>query len=89
MAGDDRVRAEASTEAMTDEHVAELWSAFKAGKLVVCPRDEDAMAVAVDGAMGAYRLICVGCGHATPWFEAKASGVRIRGMSSRPPPGNG
>lgn len=82
------VRAADSSEAMNEEHVTALWSAFKEGKPVICSRDENQMAVAVDGAMGLYRLICVGCGHSTPWFEAKMRGVRIRGMSSRPPPGS-
>lgn len=75
-------------EGMTEEHVAALWSAFKEGKSVVCPRDGDKMAVSVDGSMGLYRLVCVGCGHATPPFESRLQGVRLRGMSSRPPPNN-
>jgi hypothetical protein len=84
----DGVRAADSAEAMTEEHVLALWSAFKEGKTVVCPRDGNNMAVAVDGAMGLYRLVCVGCGHSTPPFEARMNGVRLRGMSSRPPPGS-
>lgn len=72
---------------MTEEVVRELWHQFRAGKEVSCPSDHMPMAVAVDGAMGCYRLVCVTCGTATPWFEAKGETVRVRGQSSPPPLG--
>lgn len=84
---EDPVRAEADADAMTLEHVTELWDAFRSGRAVICARDAIAMAVCIDSTIGAYRLVCVACGHATPWFEsAPSTGVRLRGMSSRPPP---
>ncbi len=84
---DERVRAERSQEAMSSEHVTWLWEGFRAGQPVDCPRDENLMAVAVDGSSGAYRLICVGCGHATPWFESKpGETIHLRGRTSMPPP---
>jgi len=70
--------------AMTDELVHELWQAYRAGKEVACPADQKAMAIAIDGSMGCYRIVCVTCGYATPWFEAKGDGVRVRGHSSPP-----
>jgi hypothetical protein len=84
---DELVRAEADADAMTLEHVSGLWDAFRSGRPVICTRDEVAMAVSVDSTIGAYRLVCVACGHATPWFESKpGQGIRLRGLSSRPPP---
>ena len=68
---EERVRAERTAEAMTPDHVTWLWEAFRSGRPVDCPKDEDLLAVAVDGSAGAYRLVCVRCGHATPWFESK------------------
>jgi hypothetical protein len=72
---------------MTDDAVRDLWHAYRAGKEVPCPADGHAMAMAVDGAMGCYRIVCVTCGSATPWFEAKGEGIRVRGQSSPPPLG--
>jgi hypothetical protein len=72
---------------MTDDVVRALWHEFRAGKEVVCPADGNAMAVAVDGAMGCYRFVCVTCGNSTPWFEAKGDGIRVRSQSSPPPLG--
>lgn len=72
---------------MTDEVVRELWKAFRGGKDVPCPSDGNAMAVAVDGAVGCYRFVCVTCGTATPWFEAKGGEIRVRGHSTPPPLG--
>ncbi|MBK6696138.1 MAG: hypothetical protein IPG50_28665 [Myxococcales bacterium] len=72
---------------MTDDLVRALWLVFRAGKAVSCPSDDNAMAVAVDGSMGCYRLVCVACGTATPWFEAKGEGIRVRAQSSPPPIG--
>jgi hypothetical protein len=68
----------------TDE-LGPLWDAFRAGKPVVCPREGGAVAVAVDATAHAYRLVCVRCGAATPWFESPPTGVRVRtGTSSMP-----
>lgn len=70
------------------ELVGKLWNDFRAGKAVLCPRDQGPMAASVDGASASYRLVCVKCGHATPWFEAKLGIVtHVRGTSTRPPPG--
>ncbi|MGH7284951.1 MAG: hypothetical protein ACRELY_25775 [Polyangiaceae bacterium] len=67
--------------------VASLWNDFRVGKVVECPRDKGPMAASVDGASASYRLVCVRCGHATPWFEAKLGIVtHVRGTSTRPPP---
>ncbi|HEX7664847.1 MAG TPA: hypothetical protein VF407_10060 [Polyangiaceae bacterium] len=72
-----------------EELVSALWNDFRAGKTVGCPRDKNAMAANVDGASGSYRLVCVACGHATPWFEAKLGIItHVRGTSTRPPPGD-
>jgi hypothetical protein len=70
------------------EHVTDLWNEFRAGNVVHCPRCKHSMAASVDGASAAYRLVCVFCGHATPWFEAKLGMItHVRGNSTRPPPG--
>ena len=72
---------------ISPELVAELWNEFRSGASVKCPRDGGPMAASVDGASAAYRLVCVHCGHATPWFEAKLGIVtHVRGTSTRPPP---
>jgi len=72
---------------ISPEHVAALWNDFRSGGAVKCPRCEGAMAASVDGASASYRLVCVPCGHATPWFEAKLGIVtHVRGTSTRPPP---
>jgi hypothetical protein len=75
------------TPAMTDEVIKDLWQEFRGGKEVRCPSDSNPMAVAVDGALGCYRFVCVTCGTATPWFEAKGDGIRVRAQSSPPPLG--
>ncbi len=83
---EDTVRAEATQEAMSLEHVTVLWDGFRDGRVVICARDGGSMAANVDCTMGTYRLVCVSCGHATPWFECKpGTGVRLRGTSSIPP----
>ncbi len=91
MGEDDRDRSADVKPAspISEELVASLWTAFRTGKKVACPRDKNAMAANVDGASGSYRLVCVACGHATPWFEAKLGMVtHVRGTSTRPPPGD-
>ena len=39
------------------------------------------MALAVDGTVDIYRFVCVQCGTASPWFEAKLSRIAIKGQS--------
>ena len=49
------------------------------------PARRGAVAVGVDATAHAYRLVCVRCGAATPWFESPPTGVRVRtGTSSMP-----
>jgi hypothetical protein len=81
-------KAEASAgKPISTEELLPRWDAFREGKQVVCPRDGGAMALAVDATAHAYRLICVDCGAASPWFESKPSGVNVRsGTSSMPAP---
>jgi len=87
---DEAVRPDVNPESLSEEHVSLLWDEFRAGRAVACPRGDDVMAVAVDASTGTYRFVCVHCGHSTPWFDSKAGvGLRLRGQSSSPPPGNG
>ena len=77
--------AEAARHAISPEELGPLWDVFRAGKPAICPRDGGAMAVGVDATAHAYRMICVQCGTASPWFESPATGVRVRtGTSSMP-----
>ena len=77
--------AEAAAHTISAEELGPLWDTFRAGKAAICPRDAGAMAVAVDATAHAYRMICVQCGTATPWFESPPTGVRVRtGTSSMP-----
>ena len=70
----------------TDELVL-LWGEFRQGTPAACPRDARPVAVAVDAVAHAYRMICVTCGAASPWFESRPTGMRIRsGTSSMPSP---
>ena len=71
---------------ISPEELGPLWDVFRKGKPVPCPRDGGSIAVAVDATSHAYRLICVRCGAATPWFESPPTGVvRVRtGTSSIP-----
>jgi hypothetical protein len=43
------------------------------------------MALGVDGTIDVYRFVCVPCGHASPWFEAKLDRLHIRGQSETSP----
>jgi hypothetical protein len=84
-AGDSGGRHERGHGPISPEELGPLWDAYRAGKAAVCPRDGGALAVAVDATAHAYRLICVRCGAATPWFESPPTGVRVRtGTSSMP-----
>jgi hypothetical protein len=63
----------------TVEAIAPLWEVFRKGGVVDCPRDAGPMALSVDGMATAYRLVCVKCGLATPWFEAKFAHIALKG----------
>ncbi len=77
-----------SSEALSQAEVTKLWAKFRAGNVVPCPRDAHAFALAVDGAAKAYRLVCTGCGLASPWFASTPSGVVFRQPSITSGPGN-
>jgi hypothetical protein len=55
------------------------WEAFRAGGVALCPRDAAPMALNVDGQTNVYRFVCVSCGNASPWFEAKLQRLAIKG----------
>lgn len=62
--------------------ITQLWAKFRAGDVIRCPRDSAGMALAVDGAAKAYRLVCTQCGLASPWFGTTPTGLVFRS----PPP---
>jgi hypothetical protein len=77
--------ADTARRPISEQELGPLWDLFRAGKPVLCPREGGPVAVAVDSTAHAYRMICVRCGAATPWFESSLSGVRVRtGTSSIP-----
>ena len=53
---------------LSHAEITQLWAKFRAGDVIHCPRDSYGMALAVDGAAKAYRLVCTQCGLASPWF---------------------
>ena len=63
---------------LSHAEIAELWTKFRAGEVVPCPRDTAGMALAVDGAAKAYRLVCTQCGLSSPWFGTTPSGLVFR-----------
>ena len=63
----------------TVAELAPVWDRFRDGDVVLCPKDQGPMALAVDAAAGAYRFVCTCCGNASPWFESGPGGMRIRG----------
>jgi hypothetical protein len=77
----------------TAEAIQPLWEQFRKGGVAPCPNDggpaqsagspekgpEHRMALNVDGLGGAYRFVCVQCGMASPWFEAKFAHLVLRG----------
>lgn len=69
----DKGTTESASLSHTD--VTQLWAKFRAGDTVHCPRDAHGIALAVDGAAKAYRLVCTKCGLASPWFSTSPSGV--------------
>ena len=58
--------------------VTRLWATFRAGDVVHCPRDGIGMALAVDGAAKAYRLVCTQCGLASAWVGTTPAGIVLR-----------
>jgi hypothetical protein len=85
---DDRASDATAIRPISVEELGPLWDAFRKGKQVPCPRDAGPLALAVDATAHAYRMICVKCGAASPWFEATATGaIHVRsGTSSMPAP---
>lgn len=77
-----------SERTFTDEIVAALWSAYRAGEPVHCPYDQHNVALSVDGRRS-YRLSCTHCGVASGWFTSAPDGILIRvsGGPSSPPHG--
>lgn len=67
---------------LSQAQAAQLWAKFRAGDVIYCPRDSAGIAVAVDGAAKAYRLVCTHCGLASSWFSTTPSGLVFR----NPPP---
>jgi hypothetical protein len=79
--------ADPARHTISADELAVLWEGFRRGSKAICPRDGGALAVAVDAPAHAYRMICVRCGAATPWFESPPTGIRVRtGTSSMPSP---
>ena len=63
---------------LSHAEISQLWSKWRAGEVIRCPRDEHGMALAVDGAAKAYRLVCTKCGLASPWFGTTPTGLVFR-----------
>jgi hypothetical protein len=68
----------ASVPLSTVEELSDVWARFRGGAMVLCPADSGPLALAVDGAAGAYRFVCTSCGLASPWFEAGPLGMNVR-----------
>lgn len=80
----------------TVEAIQPLWELFRKGGVAPCPvgggpsgaatspgsAPEHRMALGVDGLGGSYRFVCVTCGTASPWFEAKFEHLSIKGTLS-------
>jgi ribosomal protein S27AE len=58
-----------------------VWERFRSGGVAICPSCGSPMALAVDGTIDVYRFVCVQCGTASPWFEAKLARIAIKGQS--------
>ena len=67
---------------LSHPEISQLWSKWRAGEVIRCPRDSAGFALAVDGAAKAYRLVCTQCGLASPWFGTTPTGLVFRS----PPP---
>lgn len=66
---------------LSQAEISQLWAKFRAGEIIQCPRDASGMALAVDGAAKAYRLVCTSCGLASPWFGTTPTGLVFRATS--------
>lgn len=75
-------RAAGPVPFLTQAAIVKLWAQFRAGDVIRCPQDQMSMALAVDGAAKAYRIVCTHCGLASPWFATTPSGLVFR---SAPP----
>jgi hypothetical protein len=74
---------------LSHAEIAQLWAKFRAGDVVRCPRDAAGIALAVDGAAKAYRLVCTQCGLASPWFGTTPNGLVFRSPPQTLSPGGG
>jgi hypothetical protein len=63
---------------LSHAEIVQLWTKFRAGDVIYCPRDHAGMALAVDGAAKSYRIVCTHCGLASPWFGTTPSGLVFR-----------
>src|SRR5512139_2748602 len=63
---------------LSHAEITSLWAKFRAGDVIRCPRDSAGMALAVDGAAKAYRIVCTHCGLASPWFGTTPTGLVFR-----------
>lgn len=67
---------------LSHAEITQLWAKFRAGEVIRCPRDTAGIALAVDGAAKAYRLVCTQCGLASPWFGTTPTGLVFRSPSA-------
>jgi hypothetical protein len=74
---------------LSHPEITTLWAKFRAGEVIRCPRDSAGIALAVDGAAKAYRLVCTQCGLASPWFGTTPSGLVFRSPPTTVVPANG
>jgi hypothetical protein len=82
---DDRSPNVEGARELSLEELLPRWDSFRAGAPITCPRDGGPVAIAVDATAQAYRMICVSCGAASPWFESRPTGIHVRtGTSSMP-----
>ncbi|MCL2724415.1 MAG: hypothetical protein FWD69_08260 [Polyangiaceae bacterium] len=63
---------------LSHAEVNQLWAKFRAGDTILCAKDAHGIALAVDGAAKAYRLVCTKCGISSPWFGTTPSGLVFR-----------
>lgn len=74
---------------LSHAEITQLWSKFRAGEVILCPRDGAGMALAVDGAAKTYRLVCTHCGLASPWFGTTPGGLVFRNPPTTMSPNDG
>jgi hypothetical protein len=72
----DGVRAAAAPLPLVE--ASALWSRFRAGEAIKCPRSGSSFALSVDGVSALYRLGCTECGMSTPWFESNGENITER-----------